>query len=223
MRISDWSSDVCSSDLNRRGTTVAFTPDPEIFGDHAKFRPARLYRLARSKAYLFAGVEIRWKCDPELIDEDRPAEAVFAVPGGLADHLKEQYGTRKCATSEFFKGKQDFADGQGSVEWAVAWPLWSEGGSSYYCNTIPTPDGGTHEQGIRAALTRGIRAFGELAGQKKAKDIQADDVVSGSEIMLSVFVRDPQFQSQTKDRLTRTDAARLVEQEIGRASCRERG
>src|SRR3546814_8033106 len=106
---------------------------------------------------------------------------------GLADHLKEQIGTRECATSEFFKGKQDFADEQGSVEWAVAWPLWSEGGSSYYCNTIPTPDGGTHEQGIRAALTRGIRAFGELAGQKKAKDIQADDVVSGSEIMLSVF------------------------------------
>ncbi|HEY9553608.1 DNA topoisomerase IV subunit B [Allosphingosinicella sp.] len=199
---------------NRRGTTVAFTPDPEIFGDHAKFRPARLYRLARSKAYLFAGVEIRWKCDPELIDDDTPAEAVFQFPGGLADHLKEQIGTRECATSEFFKGKQDFADEQGSVEWAVAWPLWSEGGSSYYCNTIPTPDGGTHEQGIRAALTRGIRAFGELAGQKKAKDIQADDVVSGSEIMLSVFVRDPQFQSQTKDRLTSPDAARLVETAI---------
>ena len=199
---------------NRRGTTLAFTPDPEIFGDHAKFRPARLYRLARSKAYLFAGVEIRWKCDPALIDDDTPAEAVFQFPGGLADHLKEQVGARECATSDFFKGQQDFPDEQGRVEWAVAWPLWSEGGSSYYCNTIPTPDGGTHEQGIRAALTRGIRAFGELVGQKKAKDIQADDVVSGAEIMLSVFVRDPQFQSQTKDRLTSPDATRLVETAI---------
>jgi topoisomerase-4 subunit B len=196
---------------NRRGTSVAFTPDPEIFGEEAKFKPARLYRLARSKAYLFAGVEIRWKCDPALIDDGTPAEAVFQFPGGLSDHLKEQIGERGCATTDFFSGRQDFAGGQGMVEWAVAWPLWSEGGSSYYCNTIPTPDGGTHEQGMRAALTRGMRAFGELVGLKKSKDIQAEDVVGGAEIMLSVFVREPQFQSQTKDRLTSPDAARLVE------------
>ncbi|HEX8578889.1 MAG TPA: DNA topoisomerase IV subunit B [Allosphingosinicella sp.] len=196
---------------NRRGTSVAFTPDPEIFGEEAKFKPARLYRLARSKAYLFAGVEIRWRCDPSLIDDGTPAEAVFQFPGGLSDHLKEQIGERGCATTDFFSGRQDFPGDQGMVEWAVAWPLWTDGGSSYYCNTIPTPDGGTHEQGIRAALTRGIRAFGELVGLKKAKDIQAEDVTGGAEILLSVFIRDPQFQSQTKDRLTSPDAARLVE------------
>jgi len=196
---------------NRRGTTVTFVPDVEIFGADAKFKPARLYRLARSKAYLFAGVEIRWRCDPSLISDETPAEAVFQFPGGLADHLKEQIADRNCATTDFFRGRQDFPGEQGMVEWAVAWPLWSEGGSSYYCNTIPTPDGGTHEQGIRAALTRGIRAFAELTGQKKAKDIQADDVVNGAEIMLSLFIRDPHFQSQTKDRLTSPDAARLVE------------
>jgi topoisomerase-4 subunit B len=197
---------------NRRGTSIGFVPDTEIFGEEARFKPARLYRLARSKAYLFAGVEIRWRCDPSLVDGDTPAEAVFQFPGGLADHLKEQIGERNCATSEFFTGRQDFPGGQGMVEWAVAWPLWTEGGSSYYCNTIPTPDGGTHEQGIRAALTRGVRAFAELTGQqKKAKEVQAEDVVGGAEVMLSVFIRDPQFQSQTKDRLTSPDAARLVE------------
>ncbi|MBV8688088.1 MAG: DNA topoisomerase IV subunit B [Alphaproteobacteria bacterium] len=196
---------------NRRGTSVSFVPDTEIFGAEAMFKPARLYRLARSKAYLFAGVEIRWKCDPALISDQTPPEAAFQFPGGLADHLKEQIADRACATSEFFKGRQDFPGGQGMVEWAAAWPLWTEGGSSYYCNTIPTPDGGTHEQGIRAALTRGLRAFGELVGQKKVKDVQAEDVVGGAEIMLSVFIRDPQFQSQTKDRLTSPDAARLVE------------
>ncbi|MDP8993492.1 MAG: DNA topoisomerase IV subunit B [Pseudomonadota bacterium] len=201
---------------NRRGTMLSFVPDTEIFGADARFKPARLYRLARSKAYLFAGVEIRWKCDPALIsDDDRaagiPAEAVFQFPGGLSDHLKEQVGARECATSDFFSGRQHFPDGLGSVEWAAAWPLWSEGGSSYYCNTIPTPDGGTHEQGMRQALTRGIRAFAELVGQKRAKDIQPEDVVGGAEIMLSLFIRDPQFQSQTKDRLTSPDAARLVE------------
>lgn len=199
---------------NRRGTSVAFTPDTEIFGEML-FKPARLYKLARSKAYLFAGVEIRWKCDPSLISDETPPEAVFQFPGGLADHLKEQIAGRECATAEFFVGQQDFpGEDQGRVEWAVAWPLWSDGSYSWYCNTIPTPDGGSHEQGLRQALTRGIRAFGELIGQKKAKDITADDVMVGSELMLSVFIREPQFQSQTKDRLTSPEATALVERAV---------
>jgi topoisomerase-4 subunit B len=200
---------------NRRGSSVSFVPDPEIFGE-MHFKPQRLYKLARSKAYLFAGVEIRWKCDPELLaDTDVPPEAVFQFPGGLADHLKEQIAGRECATADFFAGTQDFpGENQGRVEWAVAWPLWSDGSYSWYCNTIPTPDGGTHEQGLRTALTRGIRAFGELVGNKKAKDITADDVMTGSELMLSVFIREPQFQSQTKDRLTSPEAAALVERAV---------
>ncbi|MFN3468811.1 MAG: DNA topoisomerase IV subunit B [Novosphingobium sp.] len=201
---------------NRRGTQVTFVPDPEIFGADAKFKPARLFRLVRSKAYLFAGVEIRWKCAPALASDDVPAEAVFQFPGGLADHLAEQVAGRECVTSVPFAGRQDFPAGpdgeeMGRVEWAIAWPLWSDGSYSWYCNTIPTPDGGTHEQGLRAALTKGIRAFADLIGQKKAKDIAPEDVMTGSEIMLSVFIRDPQFQSQTKDRLTSPEAARLVE------------
>ena len=200
---------------NRRGTSVAFTPDPEIFGPELHFKPARLYRLARSKAYLFAGVEIRWKCAAEVITDDTPAEAMFQFPGGLGDHLKEQVGERECATAQFFTGSQDFpGESMGRVEWAVAWPLWSDGSYSWYCNTIPTPDGGTHEAGLRAALVRGIRGFGDLVGQKKAKDITADDVMTGCELMLSVFVRDPQFQSQTKDRLTSPEAAGLVEKAV---------
>ena len=200
---------------NRRGTSVAFTPDPEIFGPELHFKPARLYKLARSKAYLFAGVEIRWKCDPAIITDDTPPEAVFQFPGGLGDHLKEQIGERECATAQFFTGNQDFpGEQQGRVEWAVAWPLWSDGSYSWYCNTIPTPDGGTHEAGLRAALVRGIRAFGELVGQKRAKDITADDIMTGCELMLSVFIRDPQFQSQTKDRLTSPEAAGLVEKAV---------
>jgi len=200
---------------NRRGTSVTFVPDTEIFGEDAKFKPARLFKLVRSKAYLFAGVEIRWKCAASLASEDVPAEATFQFPGGLADHLKEQLGTRECVTTQFFSGSQDFpGEEQGRVEWAVAWPLWSDGSYSYYCNTIPTPDGGTHEQGLRAALTKGIRAFADLIGQKKAKDIAPEDVITGSEVMLSVFIREPQFQSQTKDRLTSPEAARMVENAV---------
>jgi topoisomerase-4 subunit B len=202
---------------NRRGTLVTFVPDPEIFGER-QFKPARLFKLARSKAYLFAGVEIRWKCAASLASHEVPEDAVFQFPGGLADHLAEQVGDRECVTSQFFTGTQEFpspdGESQGRVEWAVAWPLWSDGAYSYYCNTVPTPDGGTHEQGLRSALAKGIRAFGELVGQKKAKDISADDIVTGSEIMLSVFIRDPQFQSQTKDRLTSPEAARLVENSV---------
>src|SRR4051794_17042581 len=196
---------------NKRGTTVIFTPDPEIFGADAAFDPARLYRLARSKAYLFAGVEIRWRCDPSLASADVPEQAVFQFPGGLADHLAEQLGERPAVTNQPFTGRQDFPNDQGSAEWAVAWPLYSDGSESYYCNTIHTPDGGTHEAGLRAALTKGIRAFGELVGNKRAKDITADDVFNGVELMLSVFIRNPHFQSQTKDRLTSLEAARFVE------------
>jgi len=200
---------------NRRGTTVSFTPDTEIFGDR-QFTPKRLFKLARSKAYLFAGVEIRWKCAASLVGDDVPAEATFKFPGGLSDHLAEQIGTRECVTAQPFAGSQEFpaneaGDIMGRAEWAIAWPLYSDGSFSWYCNTVPTPDGGTHEQGLRGALTKGLRAFGELIGQKKAKDITADDVMTGGEMMLSVFIRDPQFQSQTKDRLTSPEAARLVE------------
>ncbi len=198
---------------NRRGTSVSFVPDTEIFGA-LHFKPTRLYKLARSKAYLFAGVEIRWRCAAELLIDETPAEAVFQFPGGLADHLAEQVGPRQCATKDFFTGTQEFAGAVGRAEWAIAWPLWSDGSYSWYCNTIPTPDGGTHEAGLRAALVKGIRAFGELAGVKKAKDITAEDVMTGCELMLSVFIRDPQFQSQTKDRLTSPEASGLVEKAV---------
>ena len=206
---------------NRRGTTVSFVPDTEIFGER-NFSAKRLFRLARSKAYLFAGVEIRWKCAASLAGANDsggvPEEAVFKFPGGLADHLAEQVGDRECVTAQPFVGTQDFPsqndETQGRVEWAIAWPLWSEGAASWYCNTVPTPDGGTHEQGLRGALAKGLRAFGELIGQKKARDIGADDVMTGAEAILSVFIRDPQFQSQTKDRLTSPEAARLVENAV---------
>jgi topoisomerase-4 subunit B len=199
---------------NRRGTSVAFVPDPEIFGADAAFSAERLYKLARSKAYLFAGVEIRWRCAPELATDTVPETAVFQFANGLADHLAEQLGDRPAVTNQPFTGRQDFppdaaGQPQGSAEWAVAWPLYSDGSESYYCNTIPTPDGGTHEAGLRAALTKGIRAFGDLIGQKKAKDITADDVFNGVELMLSVFIRNPHFQSQTKERLTSLEAARI--------------
>ena len=197
---------------NRRGTTVRFLPDTEIFGSEARFRPSRLYRLARSKAYLFGGVEIRWKS--AIADGDTPDTAVFQFPGGLADHLRERLADRDLVTPELFAGRADLADNKGAVEWACAWPQYGEGAASFYCNTIPTPDGGTHEAGLRTALTRGLRNFAVLTGNKKAGELSGEDVFTGAEILCSLFIRDPQFQSQTKDRLTSPEAARLVENAV---------
>ena len=197
---------------NRRGTTVRFLPDTEIFGTEARFRPSRLYRLARSKAYLFGGVEIRWKS--HVADGDTPDNAVFQFPGGLADHLRERLADRDLVTPELFAGRADLAEGKGAVEWACAWPQYGEGAASFYCNTIPTPDGGTHEAGLRTALTRGLRNFALLTGNKKAGELSGEDVFTGAEILCSLFIRDPQFQSQTKDRLTSPEAARLVENAV---------
>ena len=197
---------------NRRGTTVRFTADPEIFGKDAEFEPARLYRMARSKAYLFRGVEIRWRCDPKLVEKtDTPAEAVFHFPGGLVDFLSASIEGSKTVTDAPFTGEAKFADGQGRVEWAIAWPVDAEGSLNSYCNTVPTPEGGTHEQGLRNALGRGLRAHGELIGNRKAASITADDVVSDAAIMLSLFLKDPQFQGQTKEKLASADAQKLVE------------
>jgi len=199
---------------NRRGTTLRFHPDPEIFGPNARFRPATLYRMARSKAYLFKGVEIRWKVDAELLrDGDAtPAEAVLHYPGGLADFLATAIEGRRTIATRPFTGDVEAADGQGRVEWAVNWPDDQDDGFLHaYCNTIPTPQGGTHEAGLRAALMRGVKAYGEMVGNKRAGQITAEDMMAGACVMLSVFIRDPQFQGQTKDRLTSPHATRMVE------------
>ncbi|MFZ4380352.1 MAG: ATP-binding protein, partial [Sandarakinorhabdus sp.] len=204
---------------NRRGTSVRFHPDAQIFGAEAAFRASRLYKLARSKAYLFGGVEIRWRCAAERRDGEVPESAVFTFPGGLADHLRERLDDRPLVVADLFAGRADLAAGadgkpMGAVEWACAWPQWGEGSASFYCNTIPTPDGGTHEAGLRLALTKGLRNFAVLSGNKKAGELAGEDVFSGAELMLSLFIRDPQFQSQTKDRLTSPEATRLVENAI---------
>jgi topoisomerase-4 subunit B len=200
---------------NRRGTTLAFHPDPEIFGLDIGFRPATLYRMARSKAYLFRGVEIRWNCDPSLPRPDGvPAEARLHFPGGLGDFLSASLAERPLLTPRPFLGKVDFPDG-GSVEWAVAWPEDEDDGLCHsYCNTIPTVEGGTHEAGLRNALVRGLKAHGELIGNKRIAQATGEDVTTGAAMLLSLFLRDPQFQGQTKERLASVEATRLVENAI---------
>ncbi len=196
---------------NKRGTTISFTPDPEIFGAGCRFKAATLFKMIRSKAYLFAGVEIRWRCEESLVaGSDVPAEQNICYPGGLADYLNDATTDKALIITQPFTDKTEL-EGQ-KFEWALTWLGPGEDGFfSSYCNTVPTPAGGTHENGFRQAITRGLRAFGELAGQKKASELTADDVLSGSAGMLSVFLRDPQFQGQTKDKLVSADATRQTE------------
>ena len=199
---------------NRRGTGIRFKPDTTIFGP-LSFSPARLYRLCRSKAYLFRGVEIRWQCDPVLLKAgatDVPAEAVLHFPGGLRDSLEEDVGAAPRVLALIWAGEAALpGEATGKVEWAVCWLEDGEGFLHSYCNTVPTPLGGTHEAGFRAALLKGLRAWGEHRGNRRAAQVTADDLMGPLAAKLSVFVRDPQFQGQTKEKLTSTDAARLTE------------
>src|ERR1700761_7056491 len=195
--------------VNRRGTTVSFHPDAQIFGKDTHFSAARLYRMVKSKAYLFRGVEIRWKCDPSLIKGETPAEDTLKFPGGLADFLASEVGQSKTVTQRAFNGRTENKDGKGAVEWAVVWTPQIDPFIHSYCNTIPTAQGGTHEQGLRNALTKALRSFGE--DNKKTSLITTDDVMSAACGVLSVFIRDPEFQGQTKDKLSTPDAQRLVE------------
>ncbi len=199
------------STQNRRGTTFTFHADEEIFGHH-RFRPARLLTMVRSKAYLFSGVEIRWKS--AIADGDTPMEAVFHFPGGLADYLKETLGSAATYADQAFAGTVDFNQKfgvPGKVEWAVNWTPSRDGFIQSYCNTVPTPEGGTHEAGFWNAILKGIRAYGELVKNRKASDITREDLATGGCALVSCFIREPEFVGQTKDRLATADAQRLVE------------
>ena len=202
---------------NRRGTQIRFKPDAEIFGAKATFKPQRLFKMARSKAYLFGGVEIRWRCAPELLKgiEDVPAEDTFHFPGGLKDYLAAAIHADTLVHPDIFSSKSGRVGGHGGCEWAVAWTADADGFLSSYCNTIPTQDGGTHESGIRSALLRGLKDHAERVNQsKRAAGVTSEDVMVGAAVMLSVFVREPEFQGQTKDRLATAEAQRIVEQAV---------
>ncbi len=199
---------------NRRGTKVRFLPDPQIFGAQARFDPARVFKMARSKAYLFGGVEIRWRCAPSLIGEGSkvPAEATFHFPGGLRDYLAADIEGQELVADQVFTGRVDKAGKHGSVEWAIAWLTGADGFVHSYCNTIPTADGGTHESGLRAALLRGLKDHADRIGQgKRAAALTTDDVMASCAALISIFIREPEFQGQNKGRLQTADAARLVE------------
>ncbi|MBL9028902.1 MAG: DNA topoisomerase IV subunit B [Caedimonas sp.] len=198
---------------NRRGTMLTFHPDPEIFGAHTRFKPCTLYQIVRSKAYLFKGVEIRWRCPEELLkgDQKTPSSETLHFPGGINDFLRESMTGTEMITPEIFAGEADFSDDSGRLEWAVAWPLMEEGFFRSYCNTVVTPQGGTHENGFRQGLTRSLRAYGEMVGNRKASQITLEDCVGGAAIILSAFIRDPQFQGQTKEKLVSAQVTRLVE------------
>jgi topoisomerase-4 subunit B len=204
---------------NRRGTTVTFHPDPEIFGKQL-FVPERLYKMVRSKAYLFRGVEIRWKCDKALLPKDGkiPEEEVFHFAGGLKDYVISEIGERATVVPQPFAGEarsESNGSAGGKVEWAVWWPSDEEGFVRSYCNTVPTAEGGTHESGFRSALVRGLKRYAELTGNRKGSVITADDVFDGAAALVSVFIEQPQFQGQTKEKLVSVEATKLVETVVG--------
>ncbi len=201
---------------NRRGTTVKFHPDPEIFGTKAQFRPKKIYNFVRSKAYLFRGVEIRWKVDPSLIDasDGVPAEEVIHFEEGLISFMNEELQGRESITKNIFGGEAPLTGTKGKVEWAIAWPADREGFSHTYCNTIVTPLGGTHESGFRSAITKATKAFAELTNNKKIEKITAEDIFSGACVILSVFISNPQFQGQTKEKLVTAETAKQVENAV---------
>ncbi len=207
---------------NKRGTAVSFHPDPEIFGRALKFKPARLYRMAKAKAYLFGGVEVRWSCAPETLkgDDPTPEKDVLRFDAGLKDYLASIIGERPTITMEPFAGKVEREGGHGTIEWAIAWGpagfaapsgQMADGFTSSYCNTIPTPEGGSHEQGLRQALTRGLKAYAEMSGNKKAGQVTPEDVLGTAAAVLSVFISNPEFQGQTKDKLATNEATKLTD------------
>ena len=198
---------------NRRGTSITFHPDPDIFGEDIAFKPSTVFRMARGKAYLFRGVQIRWSCAAPLLEakSNIPEKEILHFPRGLNDFLSVEVGRRATVTKQSFTGEAKLNDGSGRVEWAIAWPEDEDGFFSSHCNTVATPGGGTHEAGLRSGLLRGLKAYGELVGNRRVQQLSSEDVTGAACMVLSVFLKDPQFQGQTKDKLTNAEASRLVE------------
>ena len=200
----------------KRGTSISFHADPKIFGKQTHFKPKIIFNMARSKAYLFRGVEIRWSCAENLVKgkDSPPAKATLHFPGGLVDYVETTLENRTTLTNTTFAGEANFNESSGKAEWAIAWPIDEFDYFKSYCNTIPTPLGGTHENGLRGAIVKGLRAHGELVSNRQASKLTADDALGGACIMLSVFITDPQFQGQTKEKLSSSEAQKLVENAI---------
>lgn len=201
---------------NRRGTLVHFLPDPEIFGAKAKLRAARVFTLVRNKAFLTRATQITWTCDPALIEEgsEVPTETTLHFPGGVVDFLSGEVEEGERIGGAIFSGSVDFEDQPGKIDWAITWPKLDEGQTVSFANTIHTPQGGTHEAGLRGALAKALRAYGDMAGVKKAAQVTPDDLMGGTFAVLSLFLPNPQFQNQTKERLNSPEASRLVENSI---------
>jgi len=201
---------------NRRGTVIQFSPDLSIFDKNVTFSPLKLFNMTRSKAYLFRGVQIRWKCNKKLLKghDNIPEKTEFHFPNGLADYLKIALNSSEAIIPGIFSGETSFSDTTGRVEWAVSWPTVETGFFHSYCNTVPTPLGGTHELGFRNALLKSIRGYGELIGNKQAAQLNADDLLGGAFSMLSIFISNPQFQGQTKEKLSNADTQKIVESAV---------
>lgn len=203
--------ELIGSSQNKRGTKVTFHPDPQIFGNSARIKAKTLYNMAKSKAYLFSGVEIRWTCAAELSSDEIPENDVFHFPNGLLDFLNERIDDKKTITEAPLHGQCELSDDVGRIEFAIAFRSSGDGFIKSYCNTIPTPQGGVHETGLKSALTRSIKQYGEMAGFKKASQITTEDVLGASSAILSVFISDPQFQGQTKEKLSNHGVAKYIE------------
>ena len=203
------------SATKKKGTSIKFIPDTEIFGENNQFSSRRLYELAQSKAYLFRGVKIHWSCGlDQKGNHDIPKEKTFHFPQGLLDFLFLQTENRNLVGSAIFEGQSKIENTDARLEWAICWPVDDTGLVSSYCNTVPTPNGGSHIIGMRSALTKALKSYGELTNKRKVNKITAEDVCDGVIIILSLFIPNPQFQGQTKERLSMPEAARLVESQI---------
>ena len=200
---------------NKKGTKITFKPDEEIFDKNVKFNIEKLYNFCKSKAYLFAGIEIRWSCNELVAEENNiPRSEIFNFSKGLEDFLVNEVKGSTFIAQESFSGKKEKDSKNNSIEWAVNWSMSSDGFLNSYCNTVPTPDGGTHELGLKNGLLKALRSHSERVGNKKGLAINSDDLSKSMVAVISLFIPDPKFQGQTKDKLSNTSAQKFVENAV---------
>jgi topoisomerase-4 subunit B len=206
---------ICLGKVSKKqGTTIRFVPDKEIFKENAVFDPSIVYEITKSKAYLFAGIKINWKNEYDLSDNNIPKEELIHFPNGLNDFIEKVYGDDEKIINSIFHGKYK-NDSQYTVEWSLVWLERQSGSIKSFCNTIPTINGGTHENSLKNVILKGFKKYGDLIGYKKSQLLTLDDIVSSTSGILSIFINEPEFQGQTKEKLSSQDAYKLVDKVVG--------
>ena len=188
----------------KNGTLITFSPDPEIFGKDISFKPDKIYELSKNKAYLQRGIKIYWECNKGLLNRKSsvPSKETLLFSKGLEDFLKNEISQKNAVHEKVCFQSGNLEDKKGRVEFAIQFNKEKIKYSKAFCNTVYNMNGGTHDAGFRSGIAKSIRKYAKNKNNKVVSKATQDDIFDQTAYILSVFISNPEFEGQTKHKLS---------------------